>query len=133
MKNSKQPILALFFGIAILAGVAMAQTNTRKIVLNTCDQFKTPVIKPQATSDPKMPVIKPDETADYKGIEINPCEQSFWVKTIPPPEKKEQGKANSVINKVLAPDGTVKPLTSILNTAEIMKKARAAIAAKKAN
>ncbi len=133
MKNSKRSMLALFGGIVILSGVAAAQTNERKIVLNTCDQFKTPVIKPQAPTDTKIPILKPDETMDYKGIVINPCEQTLLVRIVPSSEKKKQGKTPSALNKVLAPDGTVKPLTSILNTTEIMKKARAAIATKKDN
>ena len=68
-----------YFGIAavsvLLAGVVLAQENSfdeTKTNIETCGNFKTPIIVPSKNIDPFI-IVNPAKDIDFKLRIINPC------------------------------------------------------------
>ncbi len=113
-------------------GLAVAQTRQQAeapFSTNSCEQFKGIVVEPDKTIDHKMPISKPNDTVDHKGIVINPCEKKMMVRLKPLPIKprlNQIGQSPTSDSKNQSADNRVKPITEMVNSSEMLKRARQA-------
>lgn len=94
-----------------------------------CEQFTGIVVEPDKTTDQKMRDIKPNDAERSTGVVVNPCKKQTVVRIKPlmgKPHFNSAGQSPKSESQNQSAIGRVKPITKMVNSSEMLNRARQA-------
>ena len=123
---------ATFVLLALSALSTLAFAQTPQPLPSACEQFRTPVVKPDERVDYKGVLVQPAPGVEYKGIVIDPCRKraEFFAQLPYHPLSRVKAPSLFTLPRYNAPQ--LQPEFKLKSTAEMLKPFAPSLIPKKA-